>query len=165
MAKSEIQFDGKDFEVLARNLKALSVDIDPFFKDCSKVLSGELYKRAVKKTPVRQRKYPRKSKSTTASRGTVSTRSRKKSGSASFSSGTLRRGWERKQELESGKTYRIIIRNNVEYADYVENGHRVRKKQGYGWVEPRYMMKDARDEVEEILPSVVESRLERMMKR
>ena len=69
--------------------------------------------------------------------------------------GTLRRGWttathqeayakrndsgskdvsktvENKPVLKQGKTYKIILRNNVEYASYVNYGHRTRGGKGF----------------------------------
>lgn len=167
----DMVFDAEEIKEFQRTLRELGVDIHPFFQDCTNVLSGELYKRAVKKTPIRKDSYPRSRTANTKPRSPSTTREgetkeRAKRGSREGlqSKGTLRRGWERKKETESGK-YKIIIRNNVAYADYVENGHRVRKREGYGWVEPRHMMKDAQKEVEEIAPQVVQSRLNRLMHR
>ncbi|WP_416353924.1 HK97 gp10 family phage protein [Agrilactobacillus fermenti] len=52
--------------------------------------------------------------------------------------GTLRRGWNVKGPSYTGSTFVIELFNNVEYAGFVENGHRTRG--GGGWVEGRFML-------------------------
>lgn len=56
--------------------------------------------------------------------------------------GNLRRGWS----LSSGGLMAITISNNVEYAPFIENGHRTRG--GGGWVPGHFMLRDAVKAVE-----------------
>ena len=52
--------------------------------------------------------------------------------------GTLRRGWTVGTVIKSGKQYNIEVINSVEYASYVEFGHRTRNHKG--WVPGQYML-------------------------
>lgn len=78
--------------------------------------------------------------------------------------GTLRGGWKKSTVQISSGSVEIEIYNNVEYAGFVENGHRiVRNGKTYGYVEGKKMLattindagmlldKAAEDAVNEIL--------------
>lgn len=95
--------------------------------------------------------------------------------------GTLRRGWtsHTNSEAESGgkgnaKEYAaslpvkkegnkltLDIVNPVEYASYVEYGHR--KRGGKGWVPGHFMLEKSRQEVEKIAPKVIEKKLNKFL--
>ena len=98
--------------------------------------------------------------------------------------GTLRRGWTAKthQEAESGAgetdyvkyanslpvtkqgdAYVIKIINPVEYAAYVEFGHRTRT--GKGWVEGRFMLTKSEMELEGELDKIIEEKMLRFFKQ
>jgi hypothetical protein len=51
--------------------------------------------------------------------------------------GTLRRGWTAQEVVRVGRKVEIKLINPINYASYVEYGHRTRKG---GWVKGRYMM-------------------------
>ncbi|MCL0330609.1 HK97 gp10 family phage protein [Apilactobacillus xinyiensis] len=53
--------------------------------------------------------------------------------------GTLRRGWNKSSMQYAGNQFSFELFNNVEYASFVENGHRTRNKKG--WVEGRFFLK------------------------
>ncbi len=104
--------------------------------------------------------------------------------------GTLRRGWTAKTEEEakngegngdinkflndvkvykSGKKYFIEIINPVRYSPYVEYGHvqeqgryvpALGKKLNKGFVEGRYMMTFAEEDIKNIIPRLVQKRVE-----
>lgn len=79
--------------------------------------------------------------------------------------GTLRRGWTPLQKLQikkKGNTYIIDIVNNVEYASYVEYGHRTRNHKG--WVKGKFMLTVSANEVNEMLPQILETRLKKLLK-
>lgn len=84
--------------------------------------------------------------------------------------GTLRRGWtggkdvdpytfimNNSEVIKKGRTYTIIISNNVFYAPYVEYGHRT--VDGKGWVEGKEFVKISEDEMQEELPTILEKKL------
>ncbi|MGN9164962.1 hypothetical protein ACTNDY_06695 [Tissierellaceae bacterium HCP3S3_D8] len=84
--------------------------------------------------------------------------------------GTLIRGWtggkdvdpytfimNNSEVIKKGRTYTIIISNNVFYAPYVEYGHRTAN--GAGWVDGQLFVKVSEDEMQEELPSILEEKL------
>ena len=119
--------DFSQFREFAKGFEKLSdSEIDDLCVACSKELAARLLALVIPATPVG--KYPKGS----GKKG-----------------GTLRRGWGAKngkagreyaQSLtvtKSGNTYMVEIINPVEYASYVEFGHRTVSG---GWVEGRYML-------------------------
>ena len=135
--------DFSALEKFAKEFQKLSdTEINNLCVDCSKALAARLLALVIPKTPVG--KYPKGS----GKKG-----------------GTLRRGWGAKsgkagqeyaQSLtvtKSGNTYMIEIINPVEYASYVEFGHRTAKG---GWVEGKYMLTISEEKLRQIAPSVLE---------
>ena len=102
-------------------------DPDEFVESCAKELAARLLRIVVKRTPVGE--YPK----STGKKG-----------------GTLRRGWTGQKRSSAkgyadsltvhhfGDTYVIEIVNPVEYASYVEYGHRTANHKG--WVKGKFMM-------------------------
>lgn len=96
--------------------------------------------------------------------------------------GTLRRGWTAKTHAEAesgssknakeyaeslgvqkqGNVYELTIINPVEYAQYVEFGHRTRNHQG--WKNGLFMMTISADEVEQQAPAILERKLFEMLR-
>lgn len=77
--------------------------------------------------------------------------------------GELRRGWEVGEVQKVGDKYIVEIINPVEYASFVEYGHRTgpdRRK----WVEGRFMMTISMQEIERELPRYLERRLLKWLK-
>lgn len=68
--------------------------------------------------------------------------------------GHLRRNWQVGNVVKQGNSYVIEIFNNVEYASYVNNGHRTRDHKG--WVEGRFMVEISMNEIERELPKFLE---------
>lgn len=88
--------------------------------------------------------------------------------------GTLRRGWTGGENVDpytyilndidvikKGRTYIIILSNPIEYASYVEYGHRTREKKDgtRGWVDGQFFMKISEDEMQDELPALLEKKL------
>lgn len=88
--------------------------------------------------------------------------------------GTLRRGWtggvdENPMSYAKGldvdkvgKAYKITISNPVEYASYYEYGHRARG--GGGWVEGRFPMTKANDNIRKQSQAILEKALDKHIK-
>lgn len=87
--------------------------------------------------------------------------------------GTLRRGWNVKniklEKMAGGYQVRII--NPVEYASYVEYGHRqtpgrfvpaIGKRLKKGWVEGKFMLTKSEMELEQELPGIIERKLKKL---
>lgn len=76
--------------------------------------------------------------------------------------GELRRGWSIGPIQRVGSQIQIEIINPVEYAMYVEYGHRT--KDHRGWVEGRFMFTTSIEELERELPAILERKLEQFIK-
>ena len=148
-------FDSSQLRKLQEDLNKINEQqINQFCEECAKELAARLLAKVIKRTPVGQ--YP--------------------SGSGK-TGGTLRRGWasqngsggntSAKKAVDSltihhfGDTYVIEIVNPVEYASYVEYGHRTRNHKG--WVSGQFMMTISEQEVQTIAPRVLENKLKKFL--
>ena len=149
------RFDSSQLRKLQANLDKLQdANVDAFCEACAKELAARLLAKVIKRTPVGQ--YP--------------------SGSGK-TGGTLRRGWtsqngsggnsSAKKAVDSltihhfGDTYVIEIVNPVEYASYVEYGHRTRDHSG--WISGQFMMTISEQEIQTIAPRVLENKLKKFL--
>ena len=142
-------FDGlKD---LKRKLEILEKQkAEEFMEACAKELAARLLAKVIKRTPIGQ--YP--------------------SGSGKVG-GTLRRGWtagknqnaisyaQSLQIQHVGDVYKIVITNPVDYASYVEFGHRTRNHKG--WVEGKFMLTISEQEIQTIAPRVLENKIKKLL--
>lgn len=127
----------KDFQKKLEKINQNEVDV--FLEGCAKELAARLIRMAVKRTPVG--KYPK---------------------SSGKKGGTLRRGWTGNQRQgaksfaesltirHEGELYIIEIVNPVEYASYVEYGHRTADHSG--WVDGKFMMTLSENDLKDIAP-------------
>ena len=141
-----------DLENFKKNIeKSLgSQQVNDFIESCAKELAARLLAKVIKRTPVGQ--YPK---------------------SSGKKGGTLRRGWtgEKSQSgaayantlkvIHMGNTYVIEIINPVNYASYVEFGHRTRG--GDGWVEGKFMLTISEQEVQAAAPKILEAKLKKKL--
>lgn len=143
-------FDAKLLKKFAEELQKLQ-DPDAFVESCVKELAARLLRMVIKRTPVGE--YPNKS----GKKG-----------------GTLRRGWTGSKGQASAKgyaddmkvnhfgdTYVVEIVNPVEYASYVEYGHRTADHSG--WVKGQFMMTISEQELERIAPAVLEAKIKKYL--
>ncbi|MDR1001810.1 MAG: HK97 gp10 family phage protein [Oscillospiraceae bacterium] len=153
--------DFKQLERLQQKLaKFEELDLDALCAEISKELAARLLALVIPSTPVG--KYP---------------------ASSGKKGGTLRRGWTAGQidtaakrtlpmkrtaayasglNIEQiGDDYRITITNPVEYASYVEFGHR---KVNGGWVDGQLFLTKAELKLESIAPGIVQKKLEARLK-
>lgn len=75
--------------------------------------------------------------------------------------GHLRGSWSATDVEELDDAYRITVYNSVEYAPYVEFGHRTRNHQG--WVAGYFMLTKSEIEVDALAPKLLEQRLEKLI--
>lgn len=145
------KFDPQALKDFQQKLEKLGQDeVDAFLEDCTKELAARLLRMVIKRTPVGQ--YPKES----GKKG-----------------GTLRRGWTGNQRQAAGSyvdnltirhegnNYIIEIVNPVEYASYVEYGHRTRDHKG--WVDGRFMMTISENDLKTIAPKVLENKLKKFL--
>jgi hypothetical protein len=85
-------------------------------------------------------------------------------------SGDLRRGWGHDPAKKQGNRFLVEIFNNVEYASFVEEGHRqtpgryvpaIGKRLVASWVDGVFMFKKALDETEKIVNSNLEDDMDK----
>lgn len=133
-------------------------NVEAFIEECAKELAARLLAKVIKRTPVGD--YPK----STGKKG-----------------GTLRRGWTSKTHEEAasggksnaqayadsltiqhnGNTFVIEIVNPVEYASYVEFGHRTANHSG--WVQGRFMLTISEQEIQNIAPKVLEAKIKKFL--
>ena len=77
--------------------------------------------------------------------------------------GTLKRGWKAGEIEKVGDSYRIEVFNPVEYASYVEYGHRTRNHKD--WVQGKFMMTLSAREIEQSAPDILEKKILRYLKK
>lgn len=148
-----------------RELKKLSNNLDNYLRttdileSVAKELTARLLGKVIPRTPVGQ--YPK-------STGKVG--------------GTLRRGWttDSQEQAERGsnidinayvnsievyktdKYVEILVINPVEYASFVESGHRTRG--GAGWVNGRHMLRISVNELKNDSPKIIRKRIEKELR-
>lgn len=145
-----IKVDVKALEALQKRLENLSAgQKDQFFESASKVLVARFIHNVKPATPKE--------------------------------SGTLRRGWTAGKDLDTyneilayannlrvkryGRSYRITVENNVEYAEPVELGHRImRNGRQVGYVPPQYFVKRSQEALEPHIPKFLEKKLDQFLK-
>lgn len=157
-------FNFREMERLAKDLEKLAKNKDRLFQGAAKELAARLLALLIEKTE--PGKYPPGS-------GMVG--------------GTLRRGWTSKTHEEAfsnrknepgvkelqdflktiqvssdGNAYTIEVVNPVEYARYVESGHRTVNHRN--WVEGKFMMRESVEDLQKIAPQVLEDKIERFLR-
>lgn len=191
-----------ELEKLRDQLQALSGEkTQEFMESCAKELAARLLTKVVKRTPVGQRPDEfngqdgkKKRRETTKVKGAdgktksllTADAARYQQYWAGYVGGTLRRGWTNGEKVSNlteyakqlpvnvmSNEYKISIVNNVEYAMYVEYGHRqtpgkyvpaLGKRLKSAWVPGQFMMTKSLYEVQAIADSVVQRKLNQFIK-
>jgi hypothetical protein len=179
MAKSNVRLDYDELVKLKEQIEQFgdATQVDLFLTSCAKELAARLLRKVIKRTPVGKGEY-------TDKKGV-------KHKIPNYVGGTLRRGWttgstgdsshDTKQAMYNnmfggsgtvsqsnmtvtkvGTDYVIEIINPVEYASYVEFGHRTRNHKG--WVEGQFMLTISEDEIRKSAPKILEKKLETYLK-
>lgn len=142
-------FTAADLKKLQKQLNKIQQgNVEAFIDACAKELAARLLAKVIKRTPVGQ--YPK---------------------SSGKKGGTLRRGWTSATHEEAasgcgtccGRWTNTVIEivNPVEYASYVEYGHRTANHQG--WVQGRFMLTISEQEIQNIAPKVLESKIKKFL--
>ena len=129
-------FDARELRKLRDELEKLQ-EPEEFMKDCAKELAARLLRMVVQRTP--------------ADTGTLR---------RAWTAGTSSEGYANSIQVNhSGNVYEIAITNPMEYASYVEYGHRTPNHKG--WVPGKFMMKISEEELERIATAILEQRIYR----
>lgn len=161
---------GRDVNVNFEELKRLrdrlakaadETKTQDFMESCVKELAARLLAKTIKRTPVGVYEKGTGKQGGTLRRGwTVQANG---SGAEGLKSGNASQYIDSLEVHAFGDTYVIEIANPVEYASYVEFGHRVRKKNGWGWVEGQFMMTKSELEVKNSAAAILEKKLSRWL--
>ncbi|MCR5777269.1 MAG: HK97 gp10 family phage protein [Lachnospiraceae bacterium] len=153
MASGKVNFN--DFIKLRDKLQRLNDEAkrQEFLESCAKELAARLLAKVKKRTPVGDYSG--------ASYTCESGHTHKGAKVPGKVGGTLRRRWAIEPIRKEGDKYIIEIINPVEYAPYVEYGHRTRG--GKGWVEGHFMMTISENEIRDMAPSILEKKLRRQL--
>lgn len=123
-----------------KQMQLMEKDVSKICESCAKELAARLLAKVIKRTP--------------------------------SDTGTLRRGWtggvngnavsyaNSLKVSKNGNSYTIEIINPVEYASYVETGHRTRDHKG--WVDGRFMLRISEDEIRSSAPKILENKLKKI---
>ena len=133
--------DFEAFRNLQEKIQSLKdIDMDAFCTECSKEIVARLLALVIQRTHTGR--YPARS-------GKVG--------------GTLRRGWGAVADInvvKEGDIYTVTIINPVEYASYVEFGHRTRNG---GYVEPQLMLTISEEKLKNAIPKLLERKVKKKL--
>ncbi len=156
------KFDIKGMKELQKQLENLQEKQGEFLESCAKELAARLLAKVIRRTPVGD--YS-KEITVVAKRNSKKHKKgeeyKKKINPSGKKGGTLRRGWKAGEIRKEGNVYKVEISNNVEYAPYVEYGHRTPSHRG--WVPGKFMLTISEQELETIAPKVLENRIKEFM--
>lgn len=174
--------DFSDLEKLEKQLeKMTSADrLDNFFEECAKELAARLLEKVQNRTPVSDAVYVNRivtdanGDKVRYKRGAKKGKFKRKKVNSNKTSGNLKKGWRIKSITKVGDCYQIRIINPVEYASYVEYGHRqkpgrfvpaIGKRLKKNWVDGKFMLTISEQEIKNIAPRFLEKRLKEYLQR
>lgn len=130
-----------------------------FFEACAKELAARLLAKVVKRTPVGDYTDTYEVEDDGEQKYLVM---------SDKQGGTLRRGWTIGTVRKEGSNYVIDVTNDVDYASYVEFGHRqtpgryvpaIGKRLKGSWVEGHFMLTISEKEIKALAPRLLEKKL------
>lgn len=161
MAKS---FDMSGFEKLQKDLQKLQTKAPQTVEKCANDLVSRLYAMTKKRTPVGD--YSDSYDLEFDGDNYFLVMSDKQGG-------TLRRGWVVKGPYYFGNNYVCELINPVEYAPYVEYGHRqtpgryvpaIDRTLNASWVKGYFMLTKSLEDLKKLAPKVIQKNVDTMMK-
>ena len=166
--------DNRQLIRLRDNLKEFENEKNKIIEDCAKELSARLLRLVIKKTPVGQKpKFAKKSGKAKGNSGKSKSFLTKEGDIlqkywSGYVGGNLRRGWTVSPPVRSGDKISIMVANPVEYASYVEYGHRQQVgryvpmlgvKLKKSWVKGKFMLTTSEKEIKKIAPELLDRRI------
>lgn len=150
--------DYRQLEQFQQRLEKLAkADMQKFCEDCAKELAARLLAKVIKRTPVGQ--YEDEGKvGGTLRRGWTAKSEREAELSSTFGGGTGASAYVRELVVTKvGDVYQVELINPVNYASYVEFGHRTRDHKG--WVNGVFMLTISEEELDQQAPAILEKKL------
>lgn len=153
-------FNTRDLQRLKQNLDKLKDDaaVNAFCEACAKELAARLLAKVVKRTPVGQYHKGSGKKGGTLRRGWTA---QKGTGSEGLGTKSAAQFVNTLEVHHYGGTYVIEIVNPVEYASYVEFGHRTPDHKG--WVQGQFMMTISEQEIYSAAPKILENKIKKFL--
>lgn len=154
----DIEVDLRELDAFVAKFEELGHTPYRFYRETAHELASRLIELAIMKTPTGV--YPVSSgrKGGTLKRGwTANSHKQAASGSGEPSPSQAHSFAYTLPIRHRGNEYQITINNPVEYASYVEFGHRTR---GNGWVEGRYMLTMSEEELKHEQRAIIEEKIE-----
>lgn len=150
------KLDISGLKELQKRMKKMQ-DPEEFMESCAKRIGAELLKRVIDRTLPGEYDKPVDFTTKEGVHVHFEPHTGKKGG-------TLRRGWTIAQPAvrKEGNSYIVEIINPVEYASYVEYGHRTAN--GHGWVPGKFMMTISEQEVARLAPEYLKKRVNKYLK-
>lgn len=169
-----VKIDLKGFEELSKDLEKINGEVQWFIVELANEIAARLLRKVIKRTPVgiygKQIPVTKKIYRYEVIQGETTRNGKPKKrridtgrtkkvmqSTSSKTGGTLRRGWDIGSVIKSGKTYSVEIFNSVEYASYVEFGHRPRNHKG--WVPGQYILTISEEEMKNDLEGIIQNKL------
>ncbi|MDO4728438.1 MAG: HK97 gp10 family phage protein [Bacteroidota bacterium] len=188
-----IKVDFKELEKFAKDLeKARDKEMKKLLEQITNEIASRLLRKVIKRTPVfqpifgdelRYKSGKRKGELKYNKDGTIAKDGKrkikyKKHGKTitkdyTRTGGNLRRSWDITKVGRSGNRYEVTVFNPIEYAVYVEYGHRqtpgryvpaIGKKLKKSWVEGKFMLTKSELELKDKIPAIVEKKIEAWLK-
>lgn len=179
--------DFSELEELQKRLDKLIEQKDAFYEDCAKEIAARLLAKVIKRTPVgKYGSYKVVTARRTTKNHTKGEQYQKfvkdKSGKVG---GTLRRGWTGGSNrnaadyanslnvVHTGRTFEVTVSNPIEYASYVEYGHRqtpgryvpaIGKRLKSGWVKGTFMLTFSEQELQSAVPGILKKKINAFLK-
>lgn len=159
-------FNANDLKKFQKELEKLDKNMDAFLQACTKELAARLLRLVKMRTPVGD--YSGEPYACATGRQHKGHKVKGKVG------GDLRRGWTGGQKSSAkgyansltvhhfGDAYVIEITNPVEYAPYVEYGHRTPDHRG--WVSGHFMMTISERELKGMAPQLLEKKIAKLLR-
>ena len=149
------KFDVKGLKDFQQQLQRLQ-NPDVFVEACAKELAARLLRLVVKRTPVGD--YSGQPYTCEAG---LSHKGNKVPGKTGSKGGDAKGYADSLDVQHVGDNYVIEIVNPVEYASYVEYGHRTANHEG--WVKGHFMMTISEQELQSIAPQILEKKIKKYL--
>lgn len=176
------RFDFRGLKEFQKSLEKLQESYDGFMEACARELAARLLAKVVERTPVGvpPKDIDDNRKTTVEVTGARGKKRKFLSREAEiyqrywahYKGGTLRRGWTIGEIRKEGGLYTIEVINAVEYASYVEYGHRqepgryvpaLGKRLKNGWAKGKFIMTMSAQELERAAPEILEQKMKRFL--
>lgn len=171
----------KGLTELKQNLVEQQKQVDTYMRSLASDIAALLLRKVTKRTPVGDKPFGKEVKKTIKIKTSKGNRSYlTKEGAileqywSGYVGGNLRRSWTVGEIVKIGNKYNVEVFNPVDYASYVEYGHRqepgrytpqIGKKLKKAWVPGKFMLTISENEIRDNLESIIEKRLKVILEK